>query len=139
MRVILDTNVLIAGLGSRRGASFQILSMLGQGLFETVVSVPLVLEYEAVLKVQADTLRLREKDIDAVVDYVCQVSSRRKVFFLWRPMLRDPGDEFILELAVEASCDAIVTHNVRDFAGAERFGVRVMTPGEFLKTVRRTS
>lgn len=139
MRVVLDTNVLVAGLGSRQGASFQILSKLGQGLFETVVSVPLVLEYEAVLKVHAEALRLRDGDIDAVVDYLCHVSSRRKVFFLWWPTLRDPGDEFILELAVEANCDAIVTHNVRDFVGAERFGVLVMTPGEFLKTVRRTS
>ncbi len=136
VRVVLDTNVLVAGLRSRQGASFQILSMVGDGRFETVVSVPLVLEYEAVLKAHANELNLTLADVDAIVDYLCQVSTQHEVFFLWRPMLRDPGDEFILELGVGSGCDTIVTHNVRDFEEARRFSIQVMTPSEFLKKVR---
>jgi len=136
VRVALDTSVLVAGLRSRRGASFQILSQLGRGLFETVVSVPLVLEYEATLKSHAEALQLSTEDIDVIVDRICEVSGHHEVYFLWRPSLRDPGDEFVLELAVSAQCDAIVTHNVRDFEGARRFSVRVMTPSEFLQKMR---
>jgi len=72
----------------------------------------------------------------ALIDYVCAVAVRQKIFFLWRPFLRDPGDDMVLELAVAAGCDAVVTHNVRDFSGAERLGVRILTPGKFLQEVR---
>ena len=133
VRLVIDTNVLVSGLRSRRGASFRLLSMLGGPAFEAVVSVPLVLEYEAVLKRQAPTLNLSAVDVDDVLDFICSVSDQREVYFLWRPVLRDPGDEFVLELAVEAECQFIVTHNTRDFAGAERFGIRVVTPREFLQ------
>ena len=96
------------------------------------MSVPLVLEYEAVLVRHASKLRMRPEDAVGVVDYLCQVAHRQDIHFLWRPTLSDPGDEFILELAVAARCAAIVTHNIRDFGGAKPFGVRVLTPGEFL-------
>lgn len=139
MRVVLDTNVLVAALRSRRGASFQILSMLGQGWFESVISAPLVFEYEAQLKLHANELGLASIDAEAIVDRLCQVSSQHEVFFLWRPSLRDPNDEFILELAVEAQCDAIVTHNATDFDGAQQFGIQVLAPAEFLKKVRSES
>lgn len=137
VRIVLDTNVLVAGLRSRRGASFQILSLIGQGRFESVVSVPLVLEYEAVLKAQAGTLGLTHSEIDTFVGYVCGVSTQREVFFLWRPSLRDPGDEFVLEAAVAGRCDAVVTHNVRDFGRADKFGIQVLTPAAFLRELRR--
>jgi predicted nucleic acid-binding protein len=113
--------------------------MVRTGRFETVVSVPLVLEYEAVLKRQASEIGLTKPDVDAVLDYLCSVSSRREVYFLWRPVLRDPTDECVLEVAVEAECDAIVTHNVDDFGGVERFGLEVLRPSEFLKRVRGQS
>lgn len=74
-------------------------------------------------------------DIDDVLDYMCRVGNRRQIFFLWRPYLKDPRDDHVLELAVEANCDFIVTHNVRDFAGAERFGIRVVRPREFLRII----
>ena len=73
------------------------------------------------------------------MDYLCQVADLREIFFLWRPFLRDPGDEMVLEVAVSAKASLIVTHNVRDFEGVEaRFGIRVVTPGEFLMEVRET-
>jgi hypothetical protein len=67
------------------------------------------------------------------LDYLCSVATRREIFFLWRPFLRDREDDLVLELAVEASCDFIVTYNKRDFEGAEKFGIRVVTPKEFLE------
>ena len=134
--VILDTNVLIAGLRSRRGASFALLGLLADGAFEVSVSVPLVLEYEAVARRQARELGLTHADVDAVVDFVCTQAHHRKIFYLWRPFLRDPNDEMVLEVAVEAQCAYIVTFNTRDFAGVEQFGLQTLTPGEFLALLK---
>ena len=133
--IVLDTNVLIAGLRSRNGASFQLLSLVGEAAFELNVSVPLVLEYEEVAKRESRALGLTHAEIDDVLDYLCAVATHREIYFLWRPVLRDAADDMVLEVAVEAGCDIVVTHNVRDFAGAERFGVRALTPGEFLKRI----
>ena len=136
MRVVLDTSVLVAGVRSRRGASFEVLSRLGNGTFGVAVSVSLVLEYEATLLRHVAESALDEDDVRDLIDYVCDVAIRQKIFFLWRPFLRDPGDDLVLELAVAAQCEAIVTHNVRDFRGIEQLGVRVLTPGEFLQELR---
>ena len=135
VQIVLDTSVLIAGLRSRRGASFRLLSLIGGTAFELSVSVPLVLEYEAAAKAQARELGLSQADIDDVLDYLCAVAHRRAIFYLWRPMLRDPQDDMVLEVAVEAGCEYLVTHNVRDFAGAEQFGIQVIRPGAFLKRI----
>ena len=132
-RMVLDTNVLVSGFRSRRGSSFRLLSLLGDAAIATVVSVPLVLEYEAVLKRQASAFRLSAGDVNDILDFICEVSEHRAVHFLWRPTLRDPRDEFVLELAVEGRCQFIVTHNVRDFEGAERFNLRVVTPKQFFQ------
>jgi len=136
VRVVLDTSVLVAGVRSRRGASFEVLSRLGNGTFGVAVSVSLVLEYEATLLRHVAESALDEDDVRDLIDYVCDVAIRQKIFFLWRPFLRDPGDDLVLELAVAAQCEAIVTHNVRDFRGIEQLGVRVLTPGEFLQELR---
>lgn len=132
--VVLDTNVLVAGLRSRNGASFQLLSRIGPDSgFEFHLSVPLVLEYEAVLKRPGSVGDLGEEDIEGVLDYLCAAGHHRDIYFLWRPQLRDPKDDMVLELAVEASCDFIVTHNIKDFKGVERFGIQAIPPGEFLR------
>lgn len=137
MRVVLATNVLVAAVRSRRGASFQVLSRIGTGEFDIAVSVPLVLEYEDALLRQLGTTALDHDDVESIVDYVCDVAIRQDIFFLWRPQLRDPGDDLVLEIAVAADCGAIVTHNVRDFSGAERFGIQILTPSAFLAELRR--
>ena len=133
VRIVLDTSVLLAGLRSRRGASYRLLAALGSPTIATVVSVPLVFEYEAVMRRQAAELGLSDADVDDTLDYLCAISEERQIHYLWRPTLPDPKDEFVLELAVEAGCRYIVTHNVTDFRGAERFGLRVVTPGQFLR------
>ena len=135
MRIVIDTNVVVAGLRSRQGASFRLLTLLGGSAFETVISVPLLLEYEAVLKQQASALGLARADVDDFLDFVCQVSSPHEIHFLWRPTLQDPRDEFLLELAVESHSDFIFTHNTRHFAGAAQFGVEVVTPRKFLRLI----
>jgi len=138
-RLVIDTSVLVAALRSRRGASFKLLSQIDAGVYQTAVSVPLVFEYEAVGKRHARAAGLTHEDIDDVIDYVCQVSIQQGIFYLWRPFLKDPGDDLVLELAVAAECDAIVTHNVRDFAGAEeQFQVAVWTPQQALRAIGGT-
>ena len=134
-RVVLDSNVLVAGFRSRQGASFRLLELLRAERFEIALSVPLALEYEAVLVRHADALGLSRKDAEGLVDYLCQVAHRQDIHFLWRPALTDPRDEFILELAVAAACEAIVTHNVRDFSGASALRVHILSPAEFLGLV----
>jgi len=135
LRVVLDSSVLVAGFRSRRGASFRVLELLAAEKFQVAVSVPLVLEYEAVLRRHADVLGLRAQDAVGLVDYFCRIGHRQDIHFLWRPALRDPRDEFVLELAVAAGCRAIVTHNVRDFAGAKAFSVEILAPAEFISRV----
>jgi putative PIN family toxin of toxin-antitoxin system len=134
-RVVLDTNVLVAAARSRRGVASRVLSLVGTGLFEIAVSVPLVLEYEDVLGRHLHESRLNDKDVGDLLDYLCHVAHRQEVFYLWRPMLKDPNDDMVLELAVAAQCDAIVTYNQRDFAGAHRFNVEILEPREFLQRV----
>ena len=131
-RVVLDTNVLVAGLRSRRGASFRLLSEVGKGQFEIALSVPLVLEYEDALLRHSDVTRLNQVDVDALLDYYCSVAHLQQIFYLWRPFLPDPKDDLLLELAVAAQCQSIVTFNRRDFAGVDKFGVSVVEPGPFL-------
>jgi predicted nucleic acid-binding protein len=135
-RVVLDTSVLVAAVRSRRGASFELIARLGTGAFDVAVSVSLVLEYESVLFRHLPASSLDENDVRVLIDYICDIAVRQKIFFLWRPHLRDPGDDLILELAVAAGCAAIVTHNVRDFAGAEKHRIRIVTPKQFLQELR---
>lgn len=134
-QVVLDTNVIVSALRSRRGASHRLLLLVGGPEFQINLSVPLVLEYEDVAKRTAQEAGLTVADVDDVIDYLCSVARLREIHFLWRPVLKDPGDDHVLELAVEAECHTIVTHNVKDFAGSERFGIRAVTPGEFLKSI----
>ena len=132
MLVVLDSSVLVAALRSRQGASFRLLELLRDGQFEIAVSVPLVLEYEAVLVRHAVELNLSREAAVGVVDFLCSVGHHQEIHFLWRPSLPDPQDEFVLELAVAANCEAIITHNVRDFVGAKKFTPQVLTPSVFL-------
>ena len=78
---------------------------------------------------------LSEPEIDNILDYICAVANRRKIFFLWRPFLKDPKDDFLLELAVEAQCDYVITYNKRDFEGVGTFGLKVLTAKEFLQHI----
>jgi putative PIN family toxin of toxin-antitoxin system len=134
-RIVLDTNVLVAALRSNRGASFRLLSQIDSGRFEVCVSVPLVIEYEAVLFRQARSLGLSRRDVGDVLDYLCAVAHRQSIFFLWRPQLRDPNDDMVLEVAVAAGCRYLVTFNKGDFGSGHPFSIRVVTPREFLQAI----
>lgn len=128
-RVVFDTNVLFSALRSRLGVSFRLLSMVGQSRFALQVSAPLIAEYEDVLK--RGQLALSDAQIDDVLDYICAQSEHHRIFYLWRPVLKDPDDDFLLELAVKSQA-SIVTWNVADFKKASTLNVQVITPRQLL-------
>jgi putative PIN family toxin of toxin-antitoxin system len=135
-RIVIDTSVFISALISRNGASFLLISLIDKDLFQFALSVALVLEYEATAKrLSGSKIRLTPQEIDDVIDYLCHVGERTELNYLWRPALRDPNDDMVLELAANASCDMIVTFNVSDFEGSADFGVQVVTPQTFLKRI----
>jgi putative PIN family toxin of toxin-antitoxin system len=129
-RAVLDTNVLVAGMRSRRGPAFRLLSLIGTGRFEIAISVALVFEYEEVLQRSTE---MSEEAIGSLLAYLCRVARQQRIFYLWRPLLKDPEDDMILEVAVASRSQFLVTYNRRDFAGAERFGLSVIGPVEFLR------
>jgi putative PIN family toxin of toxin-antitoxin system len=134
--IVLDTNVLVAALRSRQGASHQLVRLIGQGSWRVNISVALALEYEDVLKRENMVPGFSKTDIDSFLDYLFKSSRLSASVFRLRPILQDPDDERILELAVESGA-TIITYNRRDFAGSEKFGVVVMTPAEFLRDLMR--
>ena len=133
---MIDTNVIIAALRSQRGASALLLSLLAEGRFEMHISIPLVLEYDDVLLRQRSELGLSAEDIDSLIDSLCALGIRHeRIHFNWRPSLLDERDEHILDLAVKGGCEAIITYNIRDFGGAEPFGIRAVTPQTLLREI----
>ena len=109
--------------------------MLGDPRWQPIVSVAPIFEYEAVAKRDAGRLGLAEWVVESVVAMFCRLGSQHAIRFRLQPALRDPDDEFILELAVASQADFIVTHNIQDFRGSETFGIRAVTPGEFLRRI----
>jgi putative PIN family toxin of toxin-antitoxin system len=134
-QIVIDTNIIISAQHSRRGASFRLMSLIGTGRFEVHLSVPLALEYEDVLSRQMLLLGLNREDVSDLVDALCALAVHHKIYYLWRPYLRDRKDELVLELAVTAECDCIITYNHSDFAGAGRFGIDVIDPKTFLQRI----
>jgi len=135
MRVVIDTNVVIAGLRAKRGASFEIVSSMLQNRLDFLISVPLLLEYEEVMKRTAPDLlphfTLAEKDV--FLNGLARFGLRPKIFYLWRPFLRDPDDDMLVELAVAGSATHIVTSNTGDFDGVDHIGIAVTTPQDFYR------
>jgi putative PIN family toxin of toxin-antitoxin system len=134
-QVVIDTNVLVAALRSRSGASFRLLDLLGDPRWQANLSVALALEYEQVAKRTCVQGEVTEQVIDDILDRLFFRCRRRPLFYRWRPFLPDPKDEFVLEVAVESQSDFIITFNTRDFAGVEQFGIVAMTPKEFLMRI----
>ena len=134
-QIVIDTRVFVAALRSRRGASYKLFALLDSSPFEVNISVPLILEYEDAAKRLIGPIALTARDIDNIIDYICLVANHRTVFYLWRPFLSDPKDDMLLELAVAATCDFIVTYNKHDFEGVEQFGLRIVTAKEFLQGI----
>jgi putative PIN family toxin of toxin-antitoxin system len=133
IRVVIDTNILYAALYSANGASHHLIRMVRSGRVRPCLSVTLAMEYEAVLMTKHDELQLILEEVSGFLGYLVSLAERIRIFYLWRPGLRDPGDDMILETAVAARAEYIITHNIRDFNGANRFGIQVVTPGWFIR------
>jgi len=134
-QIVIDTNVIIAALRSNRGASYKLLLLLGNGRFEANMSAPLALEYEDAAKRLLGSIALNAAEIEDILDYIFSVTNHHEIFYLWRPFLKDPKDDMVLELAVKANCNIIVTYNKGDFQELEQFGIRAMTAKEFLQEI----
>jgi putative PIN family toxin of toxin-antitoxin system len=136
MKVVLDTDVIVAAVLSERGASRRLLLRIVDGRLAGAISVPLMLEYEAVLKrpriLEASGLTAAEGDV--ILDQVAASMAHVEMFYLWRPLLRDPDDDMVLETALNGGADAIVTFNVADFGDEPpRLGIEVIRPGDLLR------
>ena len=136
LQIVIDTNVFVSALRSQYGASYKLFMLLESAKFEFNLSVPLAIEYEeAGKRLVGKKSALKAADVDDILDYLCSLANRRKVYYLWRPFLTDPKDDMVLELAVAAGCEIIVTYNKTDFEGVKQFGIRLMTALEFLREI----
>jgi putative PIN family toxin of toxin-antitoxin system len=139
MRLVLDTDVVVAALRSDRGASRQLLLAALDSQLEMLISVPLVLEYEAVLtrQEQLKEFGLTADEVGSILDAVISVAERVTFRFLWRPQLSDPSDEMVLETAVNGSADYLATFNLRHLQDAAAlFGIKAAVPGQVLRKIR---
>ena len=139
MRLVLDTAVIIAATRSDAGASRQLLLGALDERFELLLSVPLALEYEAVLKrpEQIAVSRGTVQGIDKLLDALIAVSRPVNRAFFWRPLLRDPDDDMVLEVALSGRADLLVTFNQRDFEpAASALEIEVVAPREALKRIK---
>src|SRR5882724_4417355 len=139
MRLVLDTDAVIAAMRSPTGASAAIVRAVRQRKVTLLLSVPLALEYEAVCRRSEHRIEagLSVRQVEIFLDAIIAMGEPVQAHFLWRPQLRDPNDEMVLEAAVNGRADALVTYNVADFAGpAERFRISVLRPGDLLKKVK---
>jgi len=133
LQIVIDTNVLVAAMRSRKGDSNRLLRHLGDPRWQVNISVALILEYDEVLKRQAAAGAFPTTLAEIIVDRFCAVGRENSIFFRWRPFLVDSDDEFLLELAVRCQCDYLITFDERHMAPAAKFGVSVVTPREFLR------
>jgi predicted nucleic acid-binding protein len=132
--LILDTSVLISGLRSSLGASYVLLDLVGSGRFNIGLTAALVLEYEATCMKSLPALNLTADDVKELLDYFCHMGKLAAIRIRVRPSVADPDDELVLEAAIASGSEWIVTHNIRDMAaGAARYGIDVITPGEALR------
>jgi putative PIN family toxin of toxin-antitoxin system len=132
MKIVIDTNVLFTALKSQLGASYKLVSLIPSKKFSIAISVPLIIEYEDVLRRGKLPASFSKKDISDFIDFFCYVGEQQDIFFLWRPFLPDSSDDLVLEVAVAGDCDAIITYNKRHFKNIEKFGLRILDPKEFL-------
>ncbi len=138
MRLVLDTDIIVAAMRSPRGASAALLLAIDEGRAFMLATVPLFIEYEAVCTRPQHVLAsgLGLQDVQLFLDGLADLALPVEPWFLWRPQLRDPGDELVLEAAVNGQADALVTFNRRHYRPAiERFDIPVMLPGEALQRV----
>lgn len=131
--IVIDTNVLVSAFRSKPGFAYELLTKLESGRFEVCLSVPLVCEYEEVLKRQSVSVGISTEVIDAFLDALCVLGRQALIYFNVEPDEADPDDRIVLKAAIAAGAGAIVTYNKRHFSHAGEHGIRLLTPREFLK------
>ncbi|MGH7995499.1 MAG: putative toxin-antitoxin system toxin component, PIN family [Opitutaceae bacterium] len=136
MSCIVDTNVLLSGLRSRAGASFRLIERVAAAAAFPSVTVPLVLEYEDVLLRPGATPCLSSKDMGDFIDWWVSVSKTHAVHFLWRPYLRDPKDDMLLEAAMVAGARHIVSFNLRHLEPCKKLGITPISPADYISTIK---
>lgn len=132
IRAVLDTNVLVAALKSSTGASYEILRLADLGVFQPVLSVSLVAEYEDVVHRPDMGIPLTTAQIDAILDRICRISINQRIHYLWRPFLTDPKDDMVFEVALASSAPFIVTFNHKDFQPTESMDIQAISPRDFI-------
>jgi putative PIN family toxin of toxin-antitoxin system len=140
VRLVLDTDVVVAALRSPSGASAAIVRLARQGGLTLIAGVALALEYEAVCSRIEHRLAagLSEDEVNVFVDAIIAMAEPVTMHFLWRPQLRDAADEMVLEAAINGEADGLVTFNARDFGDApRRFGVELLSPREVIVRMRQ--
>lgn len=136
MRVVLDTNILVAAIRSNRGASYKLLSLIPDTRFRVAISLPLYMEYLDVLgRSEHLSHKLTNKQKISAVRYLLSEAHLQEIYFQWRPFLTDADDDMVLELAVAAQAKYIVTFNLKDFRGVDTFGITAVSPKAFLQTI----
>ncbi|HYM71587.1 MAG TPA: putative toxin-antitoxin system toxin component, PIN family [Stellaceae bacterium] len=139
MRCVLDTNVIVAAMRSPTGASAALLGAARRRELAMVANVALAVEYEAICRLAEHCLAagLKLDEVDIFIDAVIAMAEPVETHFLWRPQLRDPADELVLDAAVNGQVAAIVTFNRRDFGVVPaRFGIELLTPAQALQRIR---
>lgn len=140
MRYVLDTDVVVAAMRSPRGASAAILLAAIEERVTLLASVALAIEYEATCGLAEHRLAsgLSARRVGMFLDGILALAEPVESHFLWRPRLRDPADEMVLEVAANGAAAAIVTFNLRDYGDVPNaFGVAVLRPGEALRRIER--
>ena len=141
-RTVLDTDVLVAAVRSHRGASRVVLTAALEQRYPTLASVPLMLQYESVLT-RAEHLaaaRISAADVEILLDAIALVAEPIRISYLWRPVLADPGDDLVLETAVNGRADLVVTFNRRHFEpAAAPFGLEILAPADAVRRLENRS
>ena len=132
VKIVIDTSVILSGLSSKNGNSYKLLKIIPTNKVKIALSVPLLFEYESILTKNIKNLNLSRTDVDDFLDYLCAIAEHTSIYYLWRPILKDPYDDHILELAVSASAKYIVTFNLKDFTEAHKFGILPLNPDTLL-------
>ena len=130
---MIDTNVLIAALRSSSGASYQILLAADRGDFQMALSVPLLAEYDDVSSRPDVGISIPASAVDAIIRRLAMVAHKQQIYFLWRPILPDPKDDMVLEVAIASGATHIVTFNRKDLRLASQFGITVLPPADFIR------
>ena len=132
-QIVIDTNVILAGLLSNKGASYKLLTILNDQRFQINVSATLVFEYEEILKREQQQIDLNNEDIDNIINGICNLANHHEIFYIWRPLVKDKNDDFLIDLAFKCQANFIISYNQRDLKPIEKFGIFILTPKQFLR------